>query len=97
MDKHELRARIDAQTDEWKRNLDVMKAKADASSGETKVKYSENVAQLQRQFDEFKIQAAKAWDTADEGWDQTSKDLELKWAEWELRAKSAWNELTRQT
>jgi Na+-transporting NADH:ubiquinone oxidoreductase subunit NqrF len=96
VNKHEMEARTAAQEDEWKRNLDIMKAKADAARGDAKVTYSQNVAQLQQQFDEFKVQAAKAWDVADDAWDQTSKDLETKWAEWELRAKSAWNDLTKQ-
>lgn len=95
MDKHELKARVDAQTNEWNRNLDIMKAKADAATGDAKVTYSEKVAQLQQQFDEFKVKAAKAWDAADSGWDQNSSDLERTWAEWEVRAKSAWNELTK--
>lgn len=93
MDKHELKARIDSQTDEWKRNLDVMKAKADAAPADAKVRYREIVAKLQEQFDEFKIQAAKALDVADDKWDSAARDLELKWDEWELKAKKAWNEL----
>lgn len=95
MDKHELKARVDAQTHEWSRNLDIMMAKAQAATGDAKVKYLENVGQLQQQFDEFKVKAAKAWDSADSTWDQRSEDLERTWAEWEIRAKSAWDELTR--
>jgi hypothetical protein len=95
MDRHELQARTDAQTAEWKRNLDVMRARAGTAGADAKVRYSETVAQLQQQFDEFKIDAAKTWDAADDRWDQTAKDLENKWAEWELRARSALNELTK--
>jgi hypothetical protein len=96
MDKHELKARTDARTDEWRRNLDIMKAKAAAATGDAKVKYTQSVAQLQTQFDEFKVEAAKAWDSADSTWDKTSADLQRTWADWELRAKSAWNELSKQ-
>ena len=96
MNKHEMKARIDAQEDEWKRNLDIMKAKADAATGDAKVSYSKKVAELQQQLDALKVQAAKAWDVADDKWDKTSTDLESTWAEWELRAKTAWNDLTKQ-
>jgi hypothetical protein len=95
MDKHEMKARIDAQSAEWKTNLDTMRAKADAATGDAKVGYQERVAGLQKQFDELKIQAARSWDVADDKWDSASKDLELKWDEWQLRAKSAWHEFTK--
>lgn len=94
MDKHELRARIDAQDSEWQRNLDTMHARAEAASGDAKVKYREQVATLQKQLDELRIQAAKAWDSADDKWDDASDELQAKWGEWELRAKSALNDLT---
>jgi len=79
---------------EWKANLGIMKAKAEAATGDAKVGYMEVVAKLQEQLDDFKIQAAKTWDAADDKWDSASTDWELKWDEWELRAKKAWNELT---
>jgi hypothetical protein len=95
MDRHETKARIEAQIDEWKRNLETMKAKAEASSGDAKVRYLEVVSGFQKQLDGLKIQAAKTWDVADDAWDSTSKDLELKWEEWQLGAKKAWNDLTK--
>jgi hypothetical protein len=95
MERHEIKARYEAQIAEWKANLDVMKAKAEASSGQAKVGYQESVAQLQKQLDDFKVQAAGKWDVADEKWDSTRKDLELGWQEWELRAKRAWNDLSK--
>jgi len=95
MDRHETQARIDAQINEWKRNLDAMKTKAEAATGDAKVAYQENVGLLQKQLDELKVRAAKAWDVADDTWDASRKDLESAWSEWEDRAKKAWNELTK--
>lgn len=95
MDKHEMKARFETQMDEWKRNLEIMKAKAEASTGDAKVALLEAVAERQKEFDELKIQAAKAWDAADDSWDSASRDLELKWDEWQLRAKKAWNEFQK--
>ena len=95
MDRHETQARIEAQIDEWKKNIETMKAKAEASTGHVNVEYREHVAQLQKQFDDLKIQAASAWDVADDSWDSALKDLELKWEEWELRAKQMWNEASK--
>ena len=93
MDRHETKARVEAQIAEWNRNLDTMKAKAEAMAGDSKVEYLKLVAASQKQFDGLKIQAAKTWDVADDKWDTTSKDLELKWEEWQLNAKKMWNDL----
>jgi hypothetical protein len=93
MDRHEVKARVDAQFNEWQRNLETMKAKADASAGDAKVDYLKAVSEYQGQFDALKIQAAKTWDVADDAWDSASKDLDIKWDEWKLRAKKAWNDL----
>lgn len=95
MDRHESKARIDGQINEWKNNLETLKAKAAVSTGEARVGYQEKVGELQKQLDDLKIQAAAAWDVADDSWDSTRKDLELKWAEWEVRAKQAWGDLTK--
>ena len=93
--RHEIKARIDAKAEEWKRSLDVMKAKAGTASGESKVRRQETVSRLQEQFDELKIQSAKAWDVADDTWQAAERDLNQKWSEWELRAQSARNDLTK--
>jgi hypothetical protein len=95
MDRHETKARIEAQIGEWKRNLEIMKAKAEAMAGDSKVEYLKAVGESQKGFDGLKIQAAKAWDVADDVWDSTSKDLEIKWDEWQLGAKKIWNDLTK--
>jgi hypothetical protein len=95
MDRHETRARVEAQIDEWKRNLDTMKAKAESSTGDANVKYKESVAKLQVQLDDLKIRAAKVWDSADDSWESASKDLESTWQEWEGRAKAAWDDLSK--
>jgi hypothetical protein len=95
MDRHETKARVDAQINEWQRNLETMKAKAEASVGDAKVAYLKAVSESQGQFDDLKIQAAKTWDVADDTWDSASKDLEIKWDEWQLRAKKAWNDLSK--
>lgn len=95
MERHEMKARFESQIDEWNRNLDTMKAEAEASTGDAKVEYLKMVAESQKQFDGLKVQAAKTWDVADDLWDSTSKDLELKWEEWQLNAKKMWNDLTK--
>lgn len=93
MDTHATKARIEAQIDEWQRDLKTMKAKVDAAAGQTKAEYQERVNQLGEQLDDFKLWAAKAWDEADEKWDSGRKDFELQWEEWQVGAKRAWHDL----
>jgi hypothetical protein len=31
---------------------------------------------------------------ADDAWESASRDLDVKWDEWQLRAKKAWNDLS---
>jgi len=95
MERHEIKARIDAQTDEWNNNIATMKAKAAAASGDARVGYEEKVGELQKQLGELKVRAAAAWDAADDTWESTAKDLELAWSEWELRARTALNDLMK--
>jgi hypothetical protein len=95
MERHEIKARVDAQMSEWKNNLDVMKAKADAKTGDTNAKYREGVADLQSQYDDLKISAAKAWDVADDKAGEASDAVELKWAEWQVRANQAWEDISK--
>jgi hypothetical protein len=95
MQKNELKARVDAAIDEWSRNLDVMKAKADSATGDSKVAYAQKVADLQKQYDDLKIKAAVAWDAGDDRWDSVSSDLERTLDDWLARAKKAWDDLTK--
>lgn len=92
MQKNELKARVDAQIDEGKRNLDVMKAKAASLTGEEKVKNAERVATLQKQYDELKIKAAKAWDSADDTWENVSRDIAKGWDDWTDRVAKSWDD-----
>ena len=95
MDRHEAKARMQAQLDEWKANLEIMKAKAAASPAQTHVEYTKTVADLQKQYDEYKIKAAAARDAADDKFDLARADLEVGWEEWVVRAKHAWSDLTK--
>ena len=95
MDRHETKARIDAQINEWKGNLDVMSAKAESSTGDAKVGYLQAVGQLREQLDGLKTRAAAAWDVADDSWDSASKDLDAQWQDWQSRAQKAWDDLAK--
>lgn len=95
MQKHELKARVDGQIDEGKRELDLMRAKAAAATGDAKIAYGEHVSTLQKQFDDLKIKAATAWDAADDKWDDVSRDVASAWDDWTDRAQKAWDDRSK--
>jgi hypothetical protein len=95
MSTHETKARIESAMDEWKRDLETMKAKTGSTVGQADVKYRETVAQLQEQFDDLTIKSAKAWDVADDSFDSALKDIQASWDEWESRAKRSWEDLSK--
>ena len=94
MDRHEIKARIDAQIDEWYRSIDALKARGEAATGTAKADYLKQASEYQTELDGLKIEAAKVWDVADDAWDSAGKDLQLKWDEWQLRARNAWSDLS---
>ncbi len=93
MDKRESKARIEAQMDEWKLNLEAMKTKAETATGDAKVAYAERIAELQKQYDEVKVKVAAAADAADDKWEATVKDIGNTWDDWVARAKKAKDDL----
>jgi len=92
MQRQELKARVDAQIDEGKRSLDVMKAKAESATGDAKVGYTEHAATLQKQYDDLKVKAAAAWDSADDKWEEIAGDVAKSWDDWTDRAAKAWDD-----
>lgn len=85
MERHEIKSRVDAKLDAWKRNLDVMRVKVDASEGDEKTAYHQRVAELEKQHEELRMKAAQAWESAaetDEKWDSVVEDIEKALDEW---------------
>jgi hypothetical protein len=85
MERHQIKSRVDAKLDAWKRDLDAMRVEVDTSEGDEKAVYREQVAALEKQHEEFRIKAAQAWESAvddDEKWDSVVEDVEQSLDEW---------------
>ena len=85
MERHEIKSRVDAKLDAWKRNLDAMRVKVDSSEGDEKAAHREHVIALQKQHEELRIRAAQAWESADDGeaeWDSVVDDIEKTLDKW---------------
>jgi hypothetical protein len=89
MERLEIKSRVDAKLDEWKRHLDVMRIKVDASEGDAKATYHEQVAELAKEHEELRLRAAQAWAEAaerDAKWDAVVEGIEKSLDEWEKGA-----------
>ena len=93
MERHEIKALVDARLEEGKRTLDAMQAKAGAATGEVDAEYRAKVAQLKQEHDELKVRAAHTLGTTGDALDSGRKDFELALDDWEGRAKSTWHAL----
>jgi len=85
MERHQIKSRVDAKLDAWKRDLDAMRVEVDTSEGDEKAVYREQVAALEKQHEEFRTKAAQAWESAvddDEKWDSVVEDVEQSLDEW---------------
>ena len=95
MERLEIKSRVDTKLDEWKRTLDIMRAKVDASEDDATAKYQEQVVALEKQHHELKAKAADVWDSAEDKWDAAAQDVERALDEWEQRAASARDSLLK--
>jgi hypothetical protein len=85
MERHEIKSRVDAKLDAGKRSLDAMRVKVDASEGHDRAAYREHVSALEKQHEELRVRANKAWESADVGapeWDSVVDDIEKSLDEW---------------
>lgn len=89
MERHEIKSRVDAKLGKWKRDLNAMRVKVDASEGDSKEAYHEQVAALEKRHEELRVQAAEAWESAaadDARFDTVVEGIEKSLDEWEKGA-----------
>lgn len=89
MKKHEFQARADVKLDEAKRALDNMNARVEQATGGAKTVYRDQVAALQKHYDEMRVKAAAVRDAADDKWEEVASDFAAGWDEWSGRAEQA--------
>lgn len=94
MARHEIKARIELQVEEWKESLATTMWHAEDSTGDAKGAYLRAVARLQGQLDDVGAHAATSWGAADARWDAASKDIEVEWEAWQLCARTSLSEFS---
>ena len=89
MQRLEIKSRVDAKLDAWKRDLDSMRVKVEESEIEAKEAHTERIAELAQEHEALRLRAAQAWMEEAEGdakWDAVADDIEKALDDWEKRA-----------
>ena len=95
MDRAEAGALIDAQFEEWKRDLEAMRLVTDRRLGGVGGALWQEVEQLRREFMGLRIKKAATWLAADDAWEAAGPAFHDTWADWVERAMIVRNSLDR--
>lgn len=88
MQRLEIKSRVDAKLDAWKRDLDTMRVKVDESEDEAKVAYNERVADLAREHEGLRLKVARMWEAPDDDFDTgPAEDFEKMLDDWVKRTE----------
>ena len=82
--------KFDAQLDEWKAQIALLKARADKAKAEAKIEYYETIETLQHRQDEAGTKLHELKTAGDEVWEDLKTGAEKAWAE----VKTAFHEAT---
>ncbi len=75
-DKKLNKEKRQAQLDEWKAEIDVLKARADKASAETRLKLKKKIAEAEDSLDNAKSKLAEIVEAGDEKWQSFRSGLE---------------------
>lgn len=89
MERHEIKSRVDAKLDGWKRDLNAMRIKVEASEGDSKAAYHAQVVTLEKEHEALRLKANEAFEAstaADDRWDTVIDEIEQALDDWEKGA-----------
>lgn len=80
MNKRELyQQKKQAQLDEWKAEVDKLRAKASGESADVQLELKKRIAALEGKIGEGKTKLAKIVDASEDAWESAKEDVESAW------------------
>ena len=73
--------KLDAQMEEWKAQISLIKARADKAKAEAKIEYNKTIEGLQGKHDEAKAKLHELKTAGGEAWEDLKTGAEKVWAE----------------
>ncbi|WP_250655973.1 coiled coil domain-containing protein [Alkalimarinus coralli] len=78
-DKELYQQKMRAQLDEWKAELDKLKAKASGSSADTQLKINKHIRALESKIEEGKTKLSQLAEKSEDAWDSIKNGVESAW------------------
>ena len=78
-DKELYQQKKQAQLDEWKAEVDKLKAKASGASADAQLKLNKQIEALEGKIEEGKIKLAEITDAGEEAWESIKEGVESAW------------------
>ena len=79
--RKEYQEKLDAQLEEWNKQISLLRAKADKAKAEAKIEYYKIIEALQPKQDNAKARLKELKAASDEAWEDLKAGAEKAWAE----------------
>lgn len=87
-DKKNYQEKMEAQIDEWKKDLEALKARANAAKTDLKLKYEEQIKELEPKIAEGKAKLKELADATDDAWEEVKDGAESIWEQMKITFKN---------
>jgi hypothetical protein len=81
--------KMEAKLDEWKAEVDLLKAKASGASANAKLKLNQQVKDLEAKIGQGKAKVAELANASEESWDSIKEGIESAWGSLKSAFKDA--------
>ena len=78
-DKELYQQKKQAQLDEWKADVDKLKAKASGASADAQMELNKQIGVLESKIEEGKIKLAELAETSSDAWESVTDGIESAW------------------
>lgn len=78
-EKELYRQKVQAKLDEWKADLDKLRARASAAGADAKLELNEQIQRLEAKIKEGEKKLAELADTSEDAWDSVKHGFESAW------------------
>jgi chromosome segregation ATPase len=79
-EKELYQQKAQAQLDEWKAELEKLKAKASGASADAQLEMKEQIQALEGKFEEGKAKLAEIAEASDDAWESIKEGIESAWS-----------------
>lgn len=81
--------KLQSQLDEWRADIDKLKAKADAAEADTQLEYYKQIEELRSMQDTASEKLVELKDASDDAWEDLKAGLDRAWHSLSVSVKSA--------